>query len=157
MMIHHTATNILMVNVLYGAGNRYCAIVCFLHDVSELFIKIARTLDSVEGYDILNFFVGYVPMVLLWFYFRLLYFPWIIYDLLFVGHYPEHLSYLNMVLRVQGFFCSCLMVLHVIWFKAFIDIGKKFMKTGEATDHVNDVAATNSSAKTELTNSKKEN
>jgi len=142
MLIHHTATNILIVNANYGSGNRYGAIILFIHDVSEVFIKVARTLDSMEGYDISSFIFGYVPMVILWLWFRLMYFPWIIYDLLFVGHYPEHISYLNTCLRVQGFFCSCLLVLHVIWFKAILNIGYTFIKTGVGSDKVNDVQAT---------------
>jgi len=155
MMIHHVATNILIINSAYGSGNRYGACILFIHDVSELFIKVARSFDSCEGYDIHSFILGYIPMVIIWAWFRLMYFPWIIYDLLFIGHYPEHLSHLNTCLRVCGFFCSCLLILHVIWFKAILGIGIKFLTTGVGSDTVNDVVASNAISQTEVTNSKK--
>lgn len=139
MMVHHTATNFLIVKANYGSGNRYGAIILFIHDVSEVFVKVARMFDSMEGYDISSFVLGYLPMTALWAWFRLMYFPWVIYDLLFVGHYPEHLSHLNACLRVQGIFCSCLLALHIVWFKGILKIGYTFVKTGKGNDKINDV------------------
>lgn len=95
LLIHHVATNILLFNSNLGSCHRYGAVILFIHDVSEVFLKIARTLDSMEGYDAYSFFLGFLPMIITWVWFRLLYFPWIIYGLLFEGHYPENLSFLN--------------------------------------------------------------
>ena len=89
------ATNILLFNSNLGSCHRYGAVILFIHDVSEVFLKIARTLDSMEGYDAYSFFLGFLPMIITWVWFRLAYFPWIIYGLLYEGHYPENLSFLN--------------------------------------------------------------
>lgn len=99
VITHHTATNILLFNSNWGSCHRYGAVILFIHDISEVFLKIARTFDSMEGYDAPSFFLGFFPMIITWVWFRLLYFPWIIYEMLMKGHYSENLSHLNSYLH----------------------------------------------------------
>merc|ERR1712110_239358 len=77
-MIHHVATNYLLVNSNYGAFHRYGAVILFLHDLPDIFAALSRVFDSM-GNKMLTFFLGYVPLLLSWLYFRVLYFSWVIY------------------------------------------------------------------------------
>lgn len=140
MMIHHVATNILLVTSIYGSQHRFGAIILWLHDVPDIFVAIVKTFDALAGFDLVVFFAGYIPMVLSWFYFRLLYFPWIIYGLVVHSHYPDHLSDMNGFLKTQAIFLSCLVILHIRWFKMFIDLGMTFVKSGKVpNDNINHV------------------
>ena len=95
MLVHHTATNILLFNSNLGSCHRYGAVLLFIHDVSEVFVKIARIFSSMEGYDVSSFILGFLPMIITWVWFRLLYFPWIIYGTLYEARYPENLSFMD--------------------------------------------------------------
>ena len=99
MLTHHIATNILLVTSNYGSCHRYGAVVLFLHDVPDIFVALVRILVSLEGYDISTFVCGYLPMVITWAYFRLMYFPWIIYGIIFYCTYPPHLADMNEYLK----------------------------------------------------------
>ena len=136
MLLHHVCTNILMVTSNYGSCHRYGAVILWLHDVPDIFVSIVKTSDAC-GYDLITLFCGYVPMCLTWLYFRLLYFPWIVYGILFYCTYPEHLSDMNGFLKTQSFFLFCLYILHVRWFMLFIDHGLRFLKTGSVEDKIN--------------------
>ena len=98
MLIHHVAANILLVTSNYGSCHRYGAVVLFLHDVPDIFVCLLRIFDSM-GWDLLTLTVGFIPMTLSWFYLRLLYFPWIIYGIVFYCKYPDHLSDMNEYLK----------------------------------------------------------
>ena len=83
LLIHHVAANILMFNSNYGSNHRFGAVILFLHDAPDIFVAISRICDALEGWTTFGIVVGFIPMILSWFYFRLLYFPWIIYGLVF--------------------------------------------------------------------------
>ena len=147
MLIHHVAANILLITSNYGSCHRYGAVVLFIHDAPDIFVAIAKICDSVEGWTTFGIIVGFIPMILSWFYFRLLYFPWIIYGNLFHSTYPPHLSDMNMYLKYQTFFLSCLLVLHAMWFKMFLNIAYTYATKGEIGDKVNDVQASETNMK----------
>ena len=120
MMIHHLATNVLLMTSNYGSAYRYGAIIMFLHDVPDLFVAIARILVSCEGCEVQAFVFGYLPMIISWAYFRLMYLPWITYGVAVHCRFESHLSDMDNYLNMAAFFLTALWVLHCIWFWAFI-------------------------------------
>ena len=139
MLIHHIATNVLLMTSNYGSAYRYGAVVMFLHDVPDIFVAVSRILVSCEGYDVPALVVGYIPMLVSWAYFRLMYLPWIIYGVAFHCRFESHLSDMDNYLNMAAFFLSCLLVLHCIWFKAFLQMGYRYLTKGEAKDAIRDV------------------
>merc|ERR1711862_259219 len=53
-MIHHVATNYLLVNSNYGAFHRYGAVILFLHDLPDIFAALSRIFDAM-GNKMLTF------------------------------------------------------------------------------------------------------
>ena len=49
LMIHHVATNMLMLSSNYAGNHRAGCIVVILHDVVDIFVAIARIGNSLEG------------------------------------------------------------------------------------------------------------
>ena len=74
-----------------------------------------------------------------WILFRLLYFPWIVYGLVFEAHYPEHISEFNNFFKFIGVFLSVLILLHIYWFVMMIKMGFHLARTGKPEDIVNKV------------------
>lgn len=98
-LLHHVASNTLLVTSNYGSCYRYGAVVLLIHDITEVPVALVRVLDSLEGYKNAALFIGYVPMLISWVYFRLLYFPWVIYGIIFYCTYPPHLADMNEYLK----------------------------------------------------------
>lgn len=141
MVLHHVATNVLLVTSNYGSCYRYGAVVLIIHDIPDIAVCLVRTLVSLEGYTYSMLFLGYFPLLITWGYFRLLYLPWVIYGIIFYCTYPPHLSDMNEYLKTQAFFLSSLFVMHIIWYKIFIEMGLKYVYTGKANDKIGDIEA----------------
>ena len=99
MLIHHFASNILLITSNYGQCHRWGAAVLFLHDVPDIFVALVRVFDSLEDNAIITVLFGYLPMIITWFYFRLIYLPWLIYGIIFYCTYPAHLADMNEYLK----------------------------------------------------------
>lgn len=138
--IHHLAANILLFNSNYGSMHRYGAVILFLNDASDFFVSSVRMLDSLQAYKNAALAV-YFSMLVTWLWFRLLYFPWIIYSLAFHSSYPPHLSDMNSYLKTHTFFLVCLLLLNILWFKMMLNLGYTWLVTGKVSDKINDVEA----------------
>lgn len=133
MMIHHVATNYLLFNSNYGAFHRYGAVILFLHDVPDVFITVTRITESM-GYKVTCFFLGYLPLLLSWIYFRVFYFSWVIYGIIRYTEYPPHLSEWNQYLKNHAFFLTILWLLHIFWLKLIVGMGLRYITTGKQDD-----------------------
>lgn len=113
MLLHHFVTVALIVfsytlNYI-GPG----VIIIFLHDIADFPGMVTKTFSETE-YKMVTL-PAFLITIVVWFYTRLLYFPYIIY-LTYTLHEENGFFCLN----VMVFFLSVLVVLHAFWFYMFI-------------------------------------
>jgi hypothetical protein len=123
MMIHHTVTLILFTWSYYVLHTKFGIIIAFLHDVSDVTTYLVKLfVDTKYTTTTLSL---YVTTLIFWFYFRLICFPLIIYNM----------YYSNFSHRIGGLVLfPFLLVLHVYWYVLLLLMGYKFIKTGKKED-----------------------
>ena len=84
MILHDLSTNALLCSSNYGCCHRFGSIVLWLHDVSDIFVAIAKMFNAT-GNDMACVFAGYIPMCVAWLWFRMLYLPYIVFGIVIVS------------------------------------------------------------------------
>ena len=78
-------------------------------------------------------------MVVTWFYFRILYLPWIIYGIFAYCRFPKEFYYMESCNQTMAGFLIILVILHLHWFRMFMIMGYGFLTSGKTKDLVNQV------------------
>ena len=139
MLLHHVATNAMMIVGNYSGNHRWGAVIVLLHDAVDIFVCIARVFNSIEGTKWLAVWFGYIPLIFIYPYLKMFYFGWLNYGIWFVVTYPEDRIWMKPYLHCHTFLNTCLWVLHIIWYKGIIDIGLNIVNSGKYIDTINNV------------------
>jgi len=129
-LLHDMATLMLLVISFLNNYLRMGAVVLFLHDISDIFSYGCKIFVDTEYLKTTLFF--YVSLVLSWFWTRLYVFPFQVILQCFTNNIwarPELVGYMIIAICLVTLLC-----LHVYWIILILDIGVKFLRTGEADD-----------------------
>jgi len=147
LLLHDMATLILLIISYLSNYLRMGAVVLFLHDISDIFSYGCKIFVDTE-YLTLTLF-NYVSLIISWFYTRLFVFPFQVILQCFTNNIwsrPELVGYM-----IIAFCLVTLLVLHVYWIILILNIGLKFLRTGEADD-MQDAEKTEDFSKSKLSN-----
>ena len=123
LLLHHIATNVMMITGNYTGHHRWSAVILILHDGVDIFVCIARIFNSIEGTKNLALWLGYIPLVFIYAYLKLFYFGWLCYANWFISEYPPERAWMQKFMWCHAFLNTSLWVLHIIWYKGVIKIG----------------------------------
>lgn len=129
-LLHDMATLILLIISFLNNYLRMGAVVLFLHDISDIFSYGCKIYVDTKHIKLTLFF--YVSLVLTWFWTRLYVFPFEVILQCFTNNIwarPELVGY--MIIAICLFTLLCL---HVYWIVLILNIGVKFITSGEADD-----------------------
>jgi len=129
-LLHDMATLILLIISFLNNYLRMGAVVLFLHDISDIFSYGCKIYVDTKHIKITLFF--YVSLVLTWFWTRLYVFPFQVILQCFTNNIwarPELIGY--MIIAICLFTLLCL---HVYWIVLIMNIGVRFITSGEADD-----------------------
>jgi len=124
------ATLILLIISFLNNYLRMGAVVLFLHDISDIFSYGCKIYVDTKHIKLTLFF--YVSLVLTWFWTRLYVFPFEVILQCFTNNIwarPELVGY--MIIAICLFTLLCL---HVYWIVLILNIGVRFITSGEADD-----------------------
>jgi hypothetical protein len=106
------------------------AVISWLHSVSDILIMVTKTLSQTK-YGMTTAVVFLVEMMI-WFYTRLIVFPWIAWIAT-----TQDLDLGNwMILPFFGYGLYCLVFLHAYWFYLFVQVLLHFIRSGDADDNI---------------------
>ena len=107
------------------------AIISLLHGVSDILIMVSKVLSE----SVLSNWaaVTFVVEMFIWFYTRLIVFPWIIW--VYVNDELDYYDYW-LLKPFFAFGLSCLVLMHAYWFSMFVKIMIHFVTKGEADDKI---------------------
>lgn len=137
MALHHFVTVGLIAFSYMVNFTSIGSMVLFLHDWADIpasFVKCASE-TRYSSTTALTF----LACMFVWFYSRLLVFPYLIY----IGGFALEAPSVGGMNFLHWFFIGMLCVLlllHYYWFSMFIKIGKRYLKTGDTTDRQYNVA-----------------
>ena len=117
LMLHHIATNVMMIVGNYTGHHRWSAVILLLHDAVDVFVSISRIFNSLEGTKMLAVYLGYIPLIFIYAYLKLFYFGWLCYANWFLSTYPPERAWMQKFMNCHAFFNTSLWVLHIIWYK----------------------------------------
>jgi len=129
-LLHDMATLMLLVISFLNNYLRMGAVVLFLHDISDIFSYGCKIYVDTKHIKLTLFF--YVSLVLTWFWTRLYVFPFEVILQCFTNNIwarPELVGY--MIIAICLFTLLCL---HVYWIVLILNIGVRFITSGEADD-----------------------
>jgi ceramide synthetase len=129
-LLHDMATLMLLIISFLNNYLRMGAVVLFLHDISDIFSYGCKIFVDTEYLKTTLFF--YVSLVLSWFWTRLYVFPFQVILQCFTNNIwarPELVGYMIIAICLATLLC-----LHVYWIVLILNIGVKFLRTGEADD-----------------------
>jgi hypothetical protein len=137
MILHHFLT-IGLISLSYLTNySTFGMVILFLHDLSDVPGMVTKVFS--ETIYTKTAVTAFLICIVMWFYLRLLYFPYVIYVLLTT----KPVTPFNMS-ETFAFFLSLLVVLHYYWFNMFMKILLFYKRKGDADDcvtHVNPEAA----------------
>lgn len=112
MTLHEILTLYLFFGCYFANFWEIGAVISYIHGVSDVLVMLCKVLSETD----LNKTTAFLFMVeiFIWFYTRLMVFPWIIYNT-FLFEFP----YLY-AMRFWSICLSCLCFLHAYWFMMFI-------------------------------------
>jgi len=115
-VIHHNTTVLLVAGSLVSGQMRVGCMVFFLHDISDIFIGMAKLCHYARKSDFfINTFFGL--FVASWIWLRLWCYPWLIYSTLATSQQVQGATVMFWVLSSS---LCVLQVLHVVWFYMII-------------------------------------
>ena len=116
--------------------------VSFLHGVSDIVGGASKAFSETIYSNVTAFL--FIIHLFIWFYFRLIVFPWIAWEAstqdIDMGHW--------LILPFFGYGLFCLVFMHAYWFHLFIQILYHYTRTGESEDTVEQGLADNNDNKT---------
>jgi ceramide synthetase len=130
LLLHDMATLMLLIISFLNNYLRMGAVILFLHDISDIFSYGCKIFVDTEYLTIT--LINYVSLVLTWFWTRLFVFPFQIILQCFTNNIwarPELVGYIIIAICLVTLLC-----LHVYWIVLILNIGMKFLHTGEADD-----------------------
>lgn len=137
MFLHHVAAVCLYPGFILSNVMGVGVVLAWLHDIADIAVNFTR-LVLVMDMKIVAF-LGYLVMISLWVYTRLLILPMYIYRILTGYSFPDHIWHFNFLIYLEITFLMIMQVLHVHWFILFLKIGKRFITKGQAVDMINDI------------------
>jgi len=129
-LLHDMATLMLLIISFLNNYLRMGAVVLFLHDISDIFSYGCKIFVDTKYIKTTLFF--YVSLVLSWFWTRLYVFPFQILLQCFTNNIwvrPELVGYMIIAICLITLLC-----LHIYWIVLILNIGVKFITSGEADD-----------------------
>ena len=127
LLLHHVATNVMLLTCNYGGNHRWGSIILILHDAVDIFVSISRMFNSMENYGFYAVTMGYIPLCIIYPYLKLYYFGWLNYGIWFIVDYRAEIAWMNKYLKCKAFLNTCLWILHIVWYKGIIDIGLRIV------------------------------
>jgi len=130
LLLHDMATLMLLIISFLNNYLRMGAVILFLHDISDIFSYGCKIFVDTEYLTLT--LINYVSLVLTWFYTRLFVFPFQVILQCFTNNIwarPELVGYIVIAICLFTLLC-----LHVYWIVLILNIGLKFLNTGEADD-----------------------
>jgi hypothetical protein len=128
MGLHHILAIYLTGGGYLVNGWEGSAIITFIHDLADLTTGLVKA-GAETKFKNQTALIFVIHMVI-WFYSRMVVFPWVIYTL--------HVTPVDMgskySMPIFNFFLSCLFMLHCYWFKLFCKMLGRFVSSGVAED-----------------------
>ncbi|CAL8131834.1 unnamed protein product [Orchesella dallaii] len=129
MVAHHFITLFLMSLTWFSNLTRIGSVFLLLHDISDAFLEIAKMCKYV-GYIALGTFF-FVIFALLWHLTRVLYYPYVLYSIMFQAQYLMKTTLAFQCFRIMA---VALFVLHIKWTFCIWNIIRNALKQGRALE-----------------------
>ena len=139
MFLHHLITNSLILGSSYFRFHRIGSMVFLVHDVSDVPVDLSKLANFLKWKRTTAFF--FAVMVLTWLAARLIIFPIVIYGsvvreshVLVTVNRGLNPVYYRAYRPIFDVLMCCIVLLHLVWFFMFLNMGWLLISRGEAHD-----------------------
>lgn len=139
MLVHHVITNSLVFLSSYLRQTRIGSMVFWMHDISDVPVDICKLANFVKWHN--GTAAAFGLLSVMWFATRLYVLPFIIWKSVYTqsvylsqGNPDKWLVYFYAFQPVFLILLGALIVLHLVWFSMFIEMGMVLIRKGEAHD-----------------------
>jgi len=121
MLLHHIATLILTGGMMANNALRVGVVIAWVHDIADVPISFSQLLSNLRLGNVTA--VTFLSAVVIWFYTRLIVFPWLTWTTYQYYILPASFdASFKAIPQIKLFLLCMLIVLHVFWFVLFVKL-----------------------------------
>lgn len=137
MLLHHISAFALYPGFIFSNLMGVGVVLAWLHDIADITVNFCRLVNNLDW--AIPTVVGYIAMISVWAYTRLLILPAYIYYIVTELRFPEPVAHFQPMVWLELTFLMTMQLLHIMWFGMFLKMGYRLITKGERKDIINDI------------------